>query len=229
MQKQPSSEPASSILAPSISIDVGAVSQRRRIVDAMIASCAEKTYAETTISDIVSRAKISRTTFYKRFADKRDCFEAAVDSCVEELRAVARDSFSIADSPADAVLKATMGMLELMAAKPPLAHLLAGDAISVDPAVVERYRGLLIPALEKLWGMSADDGRPHTDPRLAFGRAQLLILNQVAADRCDHLPELLPELVYLALAPFAGHDEAVRQARLAEAGTNSEVARSGDG
>ena len=30
------------------------------------------------------------------------------------------------------------------------------------------------------------------------------------------LPELLPEIVYLALLPFAGHEEALRQARLAE-------------
>jgi AcrR family transcriptional regulator len=223
MQKHQSSEAPSSLLAPSIPIDVATLSQRRRIVEAMIASCAEKTYAETTISDIVSRAKISRTTFYKRFAGKRECFDAALDSCLEELRALARDSFSTADSPADAVLKATMGMLELMAAKPAVAHLLAGDAVSVDPAVIERYRGLLIPALEELWGRSPEAGGLHTDPRLAFGRAQLLILNQVSAERCDHLPELLPELVYLALAPFTGHDEAVRQARLAAEGTGSDI------
>jgi AcrR family transcriptional regulator len=220
MQKHSSSGSGSSVLTLSIPHDAGASAQRRRIIEAMIASCAEKTYAETTITDIVAGAKISRTTFYKRFADKRECFEAAVDVCVDELRAAAQDSFSSADSPPDAVLKATMGMLELMAAKPAVAQLLAGDAVSVEPAVVERYRKLLIPALEDLWG-DLDGGGPRTDPRLAFGRAQLLVFSEVAAGRCDYLPALLPELVYLALAPFAGHKEAVRQAQLAEAGANS--------
>lgn len=64
-------------------------SQRQRLLDAMIACCAEKTFPRTTIADIVAAASVSRTTFYKRFTGKRDCFDAAVDSCVGQLQAVA--------------------------------------------------------------------------------------------------------------------------------------------
>jgi hypothetical protein len=132
MQKQSSSEIRHSVLEPTTPVDIGARSQRQRIVAAMIASCAEKTYAATTISDIVARARISRTTFYKRFNDKRECFDSAVEVCVEELRAAIEASHSTADSPADATRRATAAVLETMAAKPELAQLLAGDAISVD-------------------------------------------------------------------------------------------------
>lgn len=107
-------------------------------------------------------------------------------------------------------------MLELMAARPALAQLPAGDAISVDPSVVERHRRLLIPALEGLFDANGEAKRPHTNPGLAFGRAQVLLFNQIAAGRSERLHELHPEIVYLALAPFAGHDEAVRQARITE-------------
>ncbi|MGV1049583.1 MAG: TetR/AcrR family transcriptional regulator [Solirubrobacterales bacterium] len=180
----------------------------------MVASCAEKTYAATTISDVVSGASISRTTFYKRFEDKRACFDVALDRCLEEVEAVAVASISDADSPAEAVRKSSAAVLELLAARPALASLLAVEAVAVDPAVTGRYRSLVIPVLEALW----DDGeerRAQMSPDLAFGRAQLLIVNQVASGRVERLPELQPELVYLALVPFAGHDEAVRQARLA--------------
>ena len=197
--------------------DIGELSQRQRIVDAMIASCAEKTYAATTIADIVSRASISRTTFYKRFSGKRDCFDAALDSCLEELRATAATSRSAADSPSETVRKATAATLELFAEKPALAQMVMGEAVAVEPAVVGRYRKLLIPAIARLWGSSGPPGPTHADPRLAFGRAQVLILNLVSSGECDRLAELLPELVYLALLPFAGHDEAIRQARLAAA------------
>lgn len=227
------SETASSVLMPTTPLDVGARSQRQRIVEAMIACCAEKTYAATTISDIVAGARISRTTFYKRFADKRACFEASVDYCIEELRAAAATAHSAADPPAEAVRKATAAMLARMAERPEIGQLLAGDAVAVEPVVVERYRRLLIPALEALW--QADEGPPgkvHTDPRLAFGRAQLLIFNRIAADRSSELLDLLPELVYLAIAPFEGHTEALRQARIAEessgAGRRPGVDRDGD-
>ena len=96
----------SGVLDPTIPPDISERTQRRRIIDAMVESCAEKTYAATTIADIVSRASISRTTFYKRFADKRACFDAALDSCIEELRAAAPRRTTRSDPPAEAVRKA---------------------------------------------------------------------------------------------------------------------------
>ncbi len=179
----------------------------------MLASCAEKTYAATTISDIVSRASISRTTFYKHFRDKRACFDASFEFCLEQLRGIAAVSVSGADSPTEAVRKVSAALLEALTARPEIAQLLAAEAIAVDPTAPARYRALLVPALEGLWR-----GRPSpagTSPALAFGRAQLLVLSLIAAGRPDRLPELHPEVVYLALAPFAGHREAVQQSRLA--------------
>lgn len=202
-----------SVLEPTVPIDVGALSQRQRIIAAMVDSCAEKTYAGTTIADIVRRASISRTTFYKRFDGKRECFDAALDWSVEELRSAAAEAHSNADSPSPAVRKAAFAVLRLMAANPALAQLVMGEAVSVEPAVVERYRKMLIPALEDLWGEG--QGHVHADPRLAFGRVQVLIYNRILGGDATTLPELLPEVVYLAILPFAGHDEALKQARLA--------------
>jgi AcrR family transcriptional regulator len=218
MQKHPSSEIASNVLEPTIAPNIGALSQRERIIEAMVECCAAKTYSATTITDIVAGARISRTTFYKRFPDKRSCFDAALDACIEQVQATAAASCSPADSPADAVRQATTAALELMADKPALAQLLAGDAHSVEPGVLRRYRKLLIPALEDLWASAGEVPEPRIDPRLAFGRAQVLIFDQIAAGRADRLRELRPELVYLAVAPFAGHQEALRQSQLAGEG-----------
>lgn len=217
MQKQSSSEKRSaSALALSVPTDVGEASQRQRIIEAMIASCAEKSFHATTITDLVGHARISRTTFYKRFQDKRECFDATVDYCLEEMRSTARAAHEPSDPPAEAVRKATVAILEAMAERPAVAQLLCADATSVEPLVVERYRGLVLPALEGLWDGAGMRGHSALDPRLAFGRAQLLIFNQIAAGGSDQLPELLPEIVYLAVAPFAGHAAAIEQARLAQ-------------
>lgn len=212
-----------SALQPTSAPDFGAGDQRRRIIDAMIDSCAEKTYAATTITDIVAGARISRTTFYKQFDDKRACFDAAIGHCVEQLRAVAAAASADADAPADAVREATSAVIEALAERPGLAQLLTGDAIAVDPQVIECYRKATIPALESLWSGNDGSAPAHSDPRLAFGKAQVLILNQIALGRADRLPELLPEIVYLAVSSFGGHEEALHQAQLAREGATSDV------
>jgi AcrR family transcriptional regulator len=201
-------------LDPTIPIDAAAPPQRQRIVEAMVDSCAQKTYASTTIADIVSRASISRTTFYKQFPGKRECFDAAIDWAIDELRRAVADSRSRSDSPPEAVRRAAAATLELMAEKPALAQLVAGEAIAVEPNLATRYRRILIPALESLW--DAPPRPSSVDPWLSFGRIQVLIYNEVLAGRTSELSALLPEVVYIALLPFAGHEEALRQARLAD-------------
>ena len=181
----------------------------------MIESCAEKTFAATTITDIVSRAHISRTTFYKHFDDKRTCFDAAIAHCIEELSSIAAAAHQNGDAPAEATRKAATAVVEALAERPGFAQLLSGDAIAVDPATSARYRKAAIPALEALWGSNGGSTAAGTDPRLAFGQFQVLVLNQLAAGEADRLLELLPEVVYLAVSPFGGHEEALEQSRLA--------------
>ncbi|HEU4739690.1 MAG TPA: TetR/AcrR family transcriptional regulator [Solirubrobacterales bacterium] len=215
MQKQRSSESPGSVLRPTVSPDLAGQTQRQRIIDGLIESCAEKTYAATTITDIVGRAHISRTTFYKHFDDKRSCFDAALDHCLSELQDIAAASHGPGDPPADAARKAAISVLETLAAQPGLAQILTGDAIALQPKVVERYRRATVPALEALWRTDGDEPQAHTDPRLAFGQAQVLILNQIATGKADRLPELRGEIVYLTVSPYGGHEEALEQARLA--------------
>ncbi len=223
MEKHRSSEKVASVLRPTTPLDIGERSQRRRIVDAIIDSCAEKTYAATTITDIVARAHISRTTFYKHFEDKRACFDVAIDHCIEQLAAAAKAARTTDDDPPDAVRKSTAAVLGALAARPGLAQLLTGDAMAVEPLVIERYRRATIPAIEALWKRSSEAPACHSDPRLAFGRGQVLILNQIANGEPDRLLDLLPEVVYLAVSPFAGHEEGVRQSQLAKEGEPANV------
>jgi AcrR family transcriptional regulator len=222
VQKQSSSGIASVGQSPVV-VALTPPSQRRRILDAMVACCAEKTYAATTIADLVSRGAVSRTTFYKLFTDKRDCFDAAVTLCIERIAATLAAAALGWDSPAEATRRATVAGLELLAAEPELALVLSGDVLGVEPRLVDRYSRMIAPALEAMWARAGEPPRKHSSPGLAFGRAQLLVFHEVAAGRPERLPALVPDIVYLAIAPFAGHDEALRQARIAAAEARVEV------
>jgi AcrR family transcriptional regulator len=50
---------------------------RTRLIDGLSAALAEKGYGDTTITDIVRCARVSKRTFYEYFEDKEACFLAA--------------------------------------------------------------------------------------------------------------------------------------------------------
>src|SRR5437870_37717 len=60
-------------------------SQRRRLLDAITGAVAEKGYEATTVADVISRAGVSRATFYEFYSDKDECFSAAYDSVIDQL------------------------------------------------------------------------------------------------------------------------------------------------
>ncbi len=47
---------------------------RRRLLDGLAASIAERGYRETTVADIVRGARTSKRTFYDHFSAKEECF-----------------------------------------------------------------------------------------------------------------------------------------------------------
>ena len=47
---------------------------RQRLLDGLAASIVEEGYRDTTVAEIVRRARTSRRTFYQHFASKEECF-----------------------------------------------------------------------------------------------------------------------------------------------------------
>lgn len=200
------------VLTPTIPQDIGARSIRQRILGAMAKSCAEKTFACTTIADIVGAANISRATFYKHFENKRQCFDAAAVDFLAELHGVAADASSTFDSPPEATRGVVAALLQRLTEKPAFALLLLVEAPNVNPSLVPRCRDLVLTAMEAHWGEGSSATKaPGADPRIAFGRANVLLAEHLSGDD-GHLSSLLPELLYIALLPYLGQDKALEHA-----------------
>lgn len=206
----------SDVLMPSLPWDLGVRAQQQRIFDAMAKSSAEKSFAATTIADIVGYASISRATFYKHFTNKEECFKATADAFMEELRAVANEAHAEGEGSAPEVVRGVIAaVVGRLAAKPHHARMLLIEAAVIEPAIVARCRELVLDALSthELTAMSeANDAA--ADPEAAFGSAVVLVAGQIAAGEAGKLTELLPELVYITMRPFAGQEVALAQARL---------------
>jgi AcrR family transcriptional regulator len=61
--------------------------QRDRMLFAMAEAIADEGYAGVSVTHVVTRAGVSRATFYEQFADKQDCFLSAFDRAAELLSA----------------------------------------------------------------------------------------------------------------------------------------------
>src|SRR5207248_674090 len=62
-------------------------SQRARLIRAMAEAMAERGYANTSVADVLGRARVSRETFYQQFSSKQDCFIAAYEEAVGRILA----------------------------------------------------------------------------------------------------------------------------------------------
>src|SRR4051794_6931013 len=61
--------------------------QRGRLEGAMVAAVAQHGYPETTVSELVGLAGVSKSTFYEHFASKEECFLRTFETVVNEASA----------------------------------------------------------------------------------------------------------------------------------------------
>ncbi len=192
--------------------------QRERLIAGLAEAIAENGYSGTTIAHITRHAAVSRRTFYEHFSSKDECFVAAYDTVMEELRGRVSAAFEAADDWPHAVKAGIGAMLEFLAAEPHLARLCMVEALVAGPVVVERYDAAIqsfVPYFQ-----SGRDGRPPevlarlspTTEEALVGGMVSLISRRIIAGKAEELNDLLPDLVEFTLTPYLGSAEAAKLA-----------------
>src|SRR3954464_1892901 len=196
--------------------DVVLASQRGRMLGAMADAVARKTYAGTTVADVVAGAGVSRKTFYEHFRDKEECFLAAFDAGVDLLLGAIAQA-----QPGDrtwlGLLRArTRPSLEPLASQPAFARTFLIEVFAAGPRALER-RAEVLRRFAKLFEDLHDDARrqfPSLPPVpdavyvAAVGAINELVSDFAREGRAAELPELEDTLLYLQVALFAGRDTA---------------------
>jgi AcrR family transcriptional regulator len=193
--------------------------QRERLIAGLAEAIAENGYSGTTIAHITRHAAVSRRTFYEHFSSKDECFVAAYDTVMAELRQRVSAAFEGADDWPHAVKAGIGAMLEFLAAEPSLARLCMVEALVAGPVVVERYDAAIqsfVPYFQ-----SGREGRPPevlarlspTTEEALVGGMVSLISRRIIAGKAEELEELLPDLVEFTLTPYVGSAEASKLAQ----------------
>ena len=184
----------------------------------MAADCAERGYAGATVEGVLAQTGISRATFERHFDDKADCALAAVDQILAETTRTVANAQLPDLTDWQRLLNATHALLELMAARPSYARLACVEARqSMSSEAYERYAAgirVLIAMLDQARAY-ASAGAPASATYGAIGSAEFLIKRELIAGRAEHLPQLLPDIIYGTVVPFVDQQEALWYAELA--------------
>lgn len=180
-----------------------------RLLRALAAVVADKGYPDTTVAEVVERASTSQRTFYEHFKNKEDAIVAALDSGSAHMLAAALPAFRRAPDWPHAVHDTQEAMFRWGAEEPEYARMggkemyAAGKrALDQREVVTEGMEGLLTPGYEL---------KPETPPIAAEaigGALYSLLYDHVNKKGPESLPDLVPTLVYVTLAPFLEAEDA---------------------
>lgn len=178
--------------------------QRLRLIAALLRVLPQHGYAETTIGHITQEAGVSRAAFYAQFSSKENCFLETYDLASRWLcdgveRVVASERWP------QRVRVGVGEALRLLAANPPLAHLIAIEATQAGPAARQRQQESLARLAEIMrTGRSARPELPADLEELLLGGALSVVARRVEDDRTEQLPEIEAALVECLLIPYLG-------------------------
>jgi AcrR family transcriptional regulator len=205
--------------------DSPAQDQRARIIDAVVELASTIGYVDMTHRQIATYAGVSYTTFYKHFKNKQEALLGAdevgdrrVQSAVAAATAAALDWPTAVRAGLDAVLRS-------LADAPAYARLRFVEIPKLGPpgfrridATLAEYHRLLDPGYEQ------SPKRSRILIEAILGAINEVVYDHASSGREQELPSLLPELTYIALAPFIGSEQA---AKIAVQETGSQGAESG--
>lgn len=191
---------------------------RRLIIHALIETAARQGYAHTCIERVLSTADVSDGLFYAYFESLEDCFIQASDDLIDELELVVLGEMS-ADAPwPQRIRLGLQALLGTVAQHPECARVAMIECLGAGQPAAERLR-----SAEAMFAVVIEEGREyalsvegcsveHLSELTAqgiVGGIAAIMHRRVIEENTAELPALLPDLLYMVLMPYLGHERAL--------------------
>jgi AcrR family transcriptional regulator len=193
--------------------------QRERIVGAMVEVVAEQGYRGASVGAVITRAGVSRRTFYRHFEGLQDCFAAVLEHGSELVKELVRAAYVGQERWQDAVRWALASLLVFLDSKPQLAQVWLVESHAAG-AWTLKYRELkmaeLLEVIVEPWPFPDSWRPPPMAVEGAFASVRTIVDNQMLADNGRPLIELLGPLMGLATAPYLSVKEVAHEVECGE-------------
>jgi AcrR family transcriptional regulator len=179
--------------------------QRTRLEKAMVEAVARHGYAETTVSELVRIAAVSKSTFYAHFEDKEDCFFVTLDTIIDEVSARVGVAFRAHTGLEQSLAAALSSFAEFLVGEAEAASLVVVDSLSLGAASVahieragETFEATLRHSLDR---ELATIGRPsELAVRVIVGGLRTVIYRCLRAGRPEDFVKSLEPLLAWTLS-----------------------------
>lgn len=190
--------------------------QRERLITGLTQALYEVGYQKTTVSLIGQRAAVSKSDFYKHFESKDECFIAAYEAAIEQIR----EQIVLACEGAEdeewayRVRAAIDALVKLFTAEPALGSIALVEGLRAGRDVYDRYQA----AVESFVGYLNEGAPligvagkvPEATGEAVVGGIASMLGRRIFAGEAEQLNELFPEILEFALAAYLGVEEARR-------------------
>jgi AcrR family transcriptional regulator len=189
--------------------------QRSRMLAAAAEAVEDVGYARMTVAQVISRARVSRKTFYDVFTDREDCFLAAFEQAIGQARVMASEAYEQEPGWRDGIRAALARLLMAMDEEPGLAKLCIVEALGAGDRVLERRAEVLDELAEVI-----DRGRvltnstrepPEVTAEGVVGAIFAVLHTRVLERGGEPLTDLLGSLMSMIVLPYLGARAAGRE------------------
>jgi AcrR family transcriptional regulator/DNA-binding MarR family transcriptional regulator len=206
--------------------------QRNRMLAAAVQTIEELGYGGMTVARVIARAQVSRKTFYDVFRDREDCFLAAFDHTVAQMRAAVVEAAARESNWRDALRAGLARLLRLMDREPGLARLCVVEALGAGGRVQQSRAGVLrelAAVVDRGRSVSGAREPPEVTAEGVVGAVFAVVHTRLLADDGEPLLSLLGPLMSTIVLPYLGaraaRAELTRSIRLPRDGDAAGTAR----
>jgi AcrR family transcriptional regulator/DNA-binding MarR family transcriptional regulator len=182
--------------------------QRSRMLAAAVEAVEDVGYARMTVAQVISRARVSRKTFYDVFTDREDCFLAAFEQALSQARQIAQEAYEQESSWREGIRSALARLLMFMDEEPGLAKLCIVEALGAGERVLDR-RAIVLDELAKVIdrgreATSATREPPDVTAEGVVGAIFAVLHTRVLEHGDQPLTDLLGSLMSMIVLPYLG-------------------------
>ena len=203
--------------------------QRSRLLAGAVAALEELGYAQTTVTQITSRARVSRRTFYELFENRDECLAALLDDVLGMIERELAESRLEGLSWRERVRGGLSAILRFFDREPALARVCLVYSQQGGPEIMARREEVLAHLAGAIDGARGESARaagcsPLTAEGLV-GAAFGIVYARVARGERRPLTDLVGELMGMIVLPYLGPAVARREQRRPAPGSGSPTGR----
>lgn len=185
--------------------------KRQRILEGMLEAVGGRGYEQATVQDAIDAAGLYRQAFYDSFKSKEDCYLQALDAGLSWVESVMREAARTEDPSWRGQLRGSLrGLLAFLDSRPEVGRALVVEVHAAGPRAVEKRTEGMGRAAEliDLARREGDGAAPAISAEAVVAGILAVLHTRLASDRQSGFEQLLPELMYLAVLPYFGAEEA---------------------